>query len=116
MEENPPSDDFGALFGTSADLAALALAGYTIVVTVRMSSSLPSQVDHYLKQAQGLLAIATIVLLIGSLVMLLQRADLKRMRIFDFFFNFKSFYTPVFWGICLVFIGFLLFAFSGYPQ
>jgi hypothetical protein len=111
--QEPTSDDFGTLFGTSADLAALALAAYTIVVTVRSSPGLAPQADYSLGMAQKVLSIATPVLLVSSWLMLIQRADEKGVRIVDLFTNFKSYYSLVFWGIVLIFVGFLFLASSG---
>ena len=114
-EEDHSSDDFGALFGPSADLAALALAVYAIVVTARNSSILDDGMKSLFGKAEDFLTIATLLLIFSSWFMLVKRADDKNMRILELFFNFKSYYTPLFWGITLIFCSFLFLTYLGNP-
>lgn len=111
MSERRPSDDFEPLFGTGADLAAVALAAYAIIVTLRSGVPMAPPAEYPLKVAERLFSWATVVLLFGPWMMLIRRAQERELLPVDFLF--VSDYAFLFWGIILFLAGFIFLAFPG---
>ena len=104
----PEDDEFAALLQTNATLAGLALAAYTVIVTLGTSGVVTGEALQALRGLKDVFLLATMALMMGLWLLLVQRWQMLKVSIADFVLS--THYGPLFLGVALLLLAFAYLA------